>query len=159
MILSSVIVLSQMLCFLWIFMIQSQFVMTYTSSDKNAIYVYTISLVLSALLFAGWLILYIRYYTQSTSLHTFLTALFLMKTVIHSFCHFIQISDTVTLFVYQDVSNNQGIGSNSGGIIVVCFQLLYDTLFYFVYIFILISLIIVCLLLQRVGVSYTVLFY
>ena len=35
--------------------------------------------------------------------------------------------------VYYDIAANKGIGSIAEGMVVVCVQLLYDTLFFFVY--------------------------
>lgn len=84
-------------------------------------------------LFAWWITLYIKYRVQSTSLHTFFSFLLLLKLVLVLFLLYVKISDVTNTVVYYDIAANKGIGSIAEGMVVVCVQLLYDTLFFFVY--------------------------
>lgn len=76
--------------------------------------------------------LFVRYHTQSTSLHTFLTVLLCMNLVRLSSLSHAQLADAVNTVVYRSIAANRGVGSIFQGMLVVCVQLLYDTLFIFV---------------------------
>ncbi|OAO12100.1 hypothetical protein AV274_6235 [Blastocystis sp. ATCC 50177/Nand II] len=100
----------------------SQFQIPFGSRDESAFSVYLLSTLFALALFAWWTVLFVRYHTQSTSLHTFLTVLLCMNLL----------ADAVNTVVYRSIAANRGVGSIFQGMLVVCVQLLYDTLFIFV---------------------------
>ena len=76
--------------------------------------------------------LFVRYHTQSTSLHTFFTVLLGMNLVPTPSRPHAQLTDAVNTLIYHSIAANRGVGTIFEGMLVVCVQLLYDTLFVFV---------------------------